>query len=153
MPLFETKRVELPGDKDEWVDIRELSVDELQEADAIGTESATKLMSMLPATLVETQLEKGRNDPTEQVVRYEGFDPATLLKYGLTGWSFEEPFNDENRGKLSAKHGDVIARAIFELSVIPSGEVKASSLKPAEAGSSDVSVPLTSSTEPEAPSA
>lgn len=151
MALFETKRVTLS--EEAWADIRELSVTELQEADEAGTATAARLMAMLPEKFVEGQMDKSRETATEQVVRYEGYDPMTLLKYGMTGWSFEEPFDEEHRNNLSARYGEVIAKAIFELSVIPSGEAKASSLKSAEAESLGVSDGSTPSTAQEATSA
>ena len=151
MPLFETGRVELPDDK--HVDIRELSVEELQEADAKGTEAAATLMGLLPEKLVENQMNRNRDMAMERMIRYEGYDPVTLLRYGMTGWSFKDDFTDENRAKLSAKQGEVVARAIFDLSVIPQGEVSASSLKSGtdESSGGSVSKPTTS-TEREASS-
>lgn len=134
MPLFETGRVELPDG--ETVDIRELSVEELHEADAKGTEAAATLMNLLPEKLIETQMDKNRDMAMERMIRYEGYDPITLLKYGMTGWSYKEPFDEEHRKTLGAQRGETIARAIFELSVIPSGEASASSLKSGEDGSS-----------------
>ena len=133
MPLFETKRVELPGEA--WADIRELSVPELQEADRKGTESAVALMDMLPEKIVEAQMERQRDQAMERIIRYEGYDPATLIQYGLTDWSFDEDCDEEHRNQLGAKNGEIVARAVFELSVIPSGEVVDSSLRSLEGAS------------------
>ena len=102
-------------------------------------------MGLLPEKLVENQMNRNRDATMERMIRYEGYDPLTLLKYGMTGWSFKEPFDDENRAKLSAKQGDTVARAIFEMSVISSGEVLASSLKSGtDESSGDASEPMRS---------
>ncbi len=121
MPLFETKKITLPGDG--WAEVRELSIGELKEADAKGTEAAVALMKALPEKIVEAQMERQRDFAVERVIRYEGYDPETLIRYGLTGWSFEEPCDEEHVQRLGARQGEIVARAIFELSVIPSGEV------------------------------
>lgn len=128
MPLFETKRIELPNNGG-WAKIKEMSVGELREADQRGTEVAASMMRLLPEKIVESQMQASRENALERIIRYEGYDPETLLKFGIIEWSFEEPCTHETIAQLSAKHGEVIGRAIFELSVLPSGEVEGSSPK------------------------
>ncbi len=125
MPLFETDRVELP--KGQWATVKEMSVGELREADQKGTEVAAAMMRLLPEKIVESQMQKSRENALERIIRYEGYDPETLLKYGIIEWSFEEECTHENIAKLGAQLGEIIGRRIFELSVLPSGEVGASS--------------------------
>ena len=155
MPLFETGKVDLPNG--EWAEIRELSVGELKEADQKGTEAIAGLMKLLPDTVVEKQLEQqqaeARGKVMDRIIRFEGYDPETLLKYGLTGWSFDEPCDDAHKKQLSARKGEIIARAIFELSVLDSGEVKRSSLRPVGDESSPNSDEPTTSIPQEASSA
>lgn len=148
MPLFETKRIQLG---DEWADVRELSVGQLKDADDKGTESAANLMRLLPERVVESALEKQRETAMERIIRYEGYDPETLIQHGIVAWSFEEPCDKENKSQLSARIGEILARAIFELSVIPSGEVVGSSGKSVEVESRPsltVPTPSTSLEEP-----
>lgn len=150
MPLFDTKRIDLF--ENEWAEIRELSVDELKEADTKGTEEVVKLMKIMPEKIVERQLEQQREVVMERIIRYEGYDPGTLIRYGLTGWSFDEPCDTEHVAKLSARRGEIVARAVFELSVIPSGEVKGSSLSLVGGESEEDSSTPTTSTKQEEPS-
>lgn len=124
MPLFDTKRVELP--KGEWAEVKEMSVGELREADQRGTEMMATTMRLLPEKIVERQMEKSRENAIERIIRYEGYDPETLLKYGVIAWSFEEECTHDNIAKMGAQRGEILGRAIFELSVLPAGEVVAS---------------------------
>jgi hypothetical protein len=144
MPLFDTAKVTL--DNDEWVEIKELSVGELREADQVGTEIAASMMKLLPEKVVEAELNKQREQTLDRIIRYEGYDPETLIKYGILSWSYKEECTKENRALLSAKRGEIVGRAIFELSVIPTGEVVRSSLKPNGAESQEDSPELISST-------
>lgn len=120
MPLFETKRVDLPSG--DWVDVRELSVGELREADRKGTEEAAAIMRVMPDKFLDNAMAERAQQNAERLIRYEGYDPVTLIKHGITGWSFEEECNDESKGRLSATQGEIVARAIFEMSVLLSGE-------------------------------
>ena len=151
MPLFETGKVELPNG--EWVEIRELSVGQLKAADKVGTEDAVSLMNLLPEKMVDKWTEKQRELSMERVIRYEGYDPETLLRFGVTSWSFEEPCDDENKANLGDKKGEIVARAIFELSVISAGEVVDSPLRLVGDESQDASQVPTPSIESEEPSA
>jgi hypothetical protein len=125
MALFDTSTVEFPDDGK--VDIRELSVGQLREADQKGTEDMAALLKSLPDRIIDKTLERQRDEAVERLQRFEGYDPDTLLRYGITGWSYEEPCDDANKTQLGARKGDVVARAIFDLSVIPEGKGAASS--------------------------
>ncbi len=127
MALFETDRVDLPNGQ--WAKVKELSVGELREADQKGTEVAAAMMRLLPEKIVESQMQKSRENALERIIRYEGYDPETLLKYGIIEWSFEEPCDHEHIAKLGAHHGEILGRRIFELSIFPVGEVEGSSRK------------------------
>lgn len=154
MPLYEKSTVQLPND--ERVDIRELSVEQLREADAVGTENVTNQMNMLPAGIIDAEVERQKAESLkkgtqgEQEKRYEGHDQATLLNYGVTGWSFETPFSLEAVGNMGARKADIVARAIFALSVPEAGESVASSTKSAEDASAVPSSEPTTSDEQEA---
>lgn len=134
MPLYQTKEIELPGG--EQVTIRELSVGQLREADRKGTEEAVRLMAMMPEKIVESQLANQRDRQMERIVRYEGYDPESLLRYGIIAWTFSEELTPENIAALGAQTGEVIARAIFELSVLSEGEAASSSTPSLKAGQS-----------------
>lgn len=133
MPLFDTGTVEIGEDK---IEIRELSVPQLREADQAGTEAMVRLMSLLPEKVVSDVMDKQRAQAVERIVRFEGYDPEVLLRYGITGWSFDEECTVETRvNSLGAKKGEQIARAIFELSVLDEVKVVTSSTEPSEAKS------------------
>ncbi len=151
MPLYERETVQLP--KGETVDIRELSVEQLREADAVGTENVTAQMNMLPQGIIDEQIEqqKAEGSKGEQEKQYGGHDPAIMLRYGVTGWSFEGvEFNEENVANMGARKADIVARAIFALSVPEAGESDASSTKSPEDESEQPSSEPTSSDAPEA---
>ena len=127
MALYDTDRVDLP--KGQWAKVKELSVGELREADQKGTEVAAAMMRLLPESVVESQMQQSKEQAIDRVIRYEGYDPETLLKYGVLEWSFEEECNQENIAKLGNQNGEILGRRIFELSILPVGEVEGSSQK------------------------
>ena len=151
MALYDTDRVDLP--KGQWAKVKELSVGELREADQKGTEVAAAMMRLLPEKIVESQMQKSRENALERIIRYEGYDPETLLKYGILEWSFEEPCDEEHIAKLGAHHGEILGRRIFELSIFPVGEVEGSLQKSNGAESSRPSLEPTTSGSPEEVSA
>ncbi len=154
MALFERETVQLPGG--ESVEIRELSVEQLREADVIGTENITKQMDMMPQDIIDEQVRvmqaKAAEEGTkgEQEKRYEGHDQATLLQYGVLGWNFETPFSPEATKEMGYRKADIVARAIFKLTVPEAGESDASSTKSAGDASSPRSTEPTTSDEQEA---
>ena len=127
MALYDTDRVDLP--KGQWAKVKELSVGELREADQKGTEVAAAMMRLLPERVVESQMQQSQAQALDRVIRYEGYDPETLLKYGVLEWSFEEPCDPEHIAKLGNQNGEILGRRIFELSILPVGEVESSSQK------------------------
>ncbi len=132
MPLYEKATVDLPNG--ERVDIRELSVEQLREADAVGTENVTNQMNMLPKGIIDNEIErqKAEGSKGEQEKKYEGHDQGTLLRYGVTGWSFETEFSEKAVANMGARKADIVARAIFALAVPDAGESDASNTKSAE---------------------
>lgn len=150
MPLYEKATVQLPGgDK---VEIRELSVEQLREADAEGTKRITAQMDLMPQQIIDEQIDRMKREGTkgEQEKRYEGHDQGLLLKHGVTGWSFETPFSEEAVANLGARKADIVARAIFKLSVPEAGESDASSTKSAE---DELAAPSTEPTTSDVPEA
>ncbi|KKN32159.1 hypothetical protein LCGC14_0816560 [marine sediment metagenome] len=139
MPLYETETVRLESKdsdgNDEWVKVREIGVEQLREADAAGTVHVTDQMRMLPEKLVEDEIAKQKAEGTkEREQRFEAYDPATLLKYGVMAWSFKEgdapiPCDAEHITDMGNKLGDKCARAIYALTVRDSGEGSSSSTK------------------------
>lgn len=126
MPLFKTDTITVDS---ETYNIRELSVGQMQEAREAGMDKASRVMAALPPAVVEMELNRQRDDETSSA-RYEAHDPSVLLKYGLIGWSHEEPCNDETKLALGAVAGHQVARAIFELSSVAEGEAKGSTMRP-----------------------
>ena len=98
-------------------------------------------------------MQKSRENALERIIRYEGYDPETLLKYGIIEWGFEEECSQENIAKLGAHHGEILGRRIFELSIFPVGEVEGSLQKSNGAESSRPSLEPTTSGSPEGVSA
>ena len=150
MPLYEKATVQLPGG--DTVEIRELSVEQLREADAVGTENVTKQMNMLPKGIIDAEIERQKAEGTkgEQEKKYEGHDQATLLRYGVTGWSFETEFSEKAVSNMGARKADTVARAIFSLAVPDAGESDASNTKSVVAESGETSSEPTTSDEAEA---
>ena len=77
-----------------------------------------------------------------------------LLQHGITAWSYDEECTEKTRvTQLGAKKGEIIARRILELSVLPEGEVKSSSTLSPMVESPPVRLEPTPSTKSEGDSA
>jgi len=110
--------ITIPAEPDETFTIRKLTYAEREEARLRGTELKVKVLKFLPAAVMRCEECGGMGDHTElcrfqqlcpecggmgdheescgrrrpeidRIRRFSGYDPDTLVKFGLVGWSYD----------------------------------------------------------------
>ena len=117
------EKVELPHEPGQWIEIRQLSAQHLQEAREARAEfnlrAGRRFFEMLQmrktAGLDEPTAEP--ETPDEDVPEPEdnpllNFDAFTLLKHGIVAWSYKEPVNVGNIADLDEETVELVARRI-----------------------------------------
>jgi len=117
-------RKEVPNEPGCWFELRQVSGDELDEAQARFQQRTMTMDISQGMAQAMSNIPRGTQDNVPLTV--ERCDKATLLRYGLVGWGGPgydgEPCNDGRKGKLDAGTRDWAAAEIFRLSYIAAGE-------------------------------
>ena len=90
-------RRDIPGEPGQWMEFRELSGSELDEADRVATRRVIDMMQGVDLSSLKTPTEV---DETKR--RQAAYDPDVLIQYGVVGWSYEEPCTPENKRLLTS---------------------------------------------------
>lgn len=90
-------RKDIPGEPGEWMEFRELSGSELDEADRVATRHIIDMMQGVDLSALKTPTEV---DETRR--RQAAYDADVLIKYGVVTWSYEEPCTEENKRLLAS---------------------------------------------------
>lgn len=121
-----TERRDIPHEPGAWLEFRRLTGAELDEADAKGTERAMSFSTRLPAETVGRLMDRQQEadlTPEQQEERdFGGYDKDTLVRYGVVGWSYDEPCNDETKARLDAATRDWAALQVYRMNRRPEGE-------------------------------
>jgi len=121
-------RKEVPNEPGCWFELRQVSGDELDEAQARFQQRTMTMEISQGMAQAMTNIPRGTQDAVDLTV--ERCDKGTLLRYGLVGWGGPgydgEPCNDQRKGKLDAGTRDWAAAEIFRLSYITKGEASRS---------------------------
>ena len=121
-----TERRDIPGEPGEWMEFRQLTGGELDEAEAVQTHRSLSMVKGLdPAAMSAI-----RTDPGVPVVAVPdpaaAYDKDTLVQYGVVAWSYSEPCDAEHKRLLEAATRDWAASAIVEMNVRPPGSASGS---------------------------
>ena len=93
-----TKRVDLPHEPGEWIDVRMPSLNILNRARQTQSRGAIELMQGVDMALLNTFGD--RADVAAPRERSAEYDALTLLKGCITAWSYPEPLSYENIDEL-----------------------------------------------------
>lgn len=105
-----------PGSRFEF---RTLSGRELDEAQEAATSKALQSFKALGAELIAA-IQQQQRDTTAKAA--DSYDADTLIRCGLVAWSYEEPCNDEEKGRLDGRCRDWASAQIIEMNTYPEGE-------------------------------
>ena len=121
-----TKRIEIPHEPNEWLTIRMLSGKKIEEArEACERQVYTKLRALGPEALAAV-----RNANREEASNALAADPLAaydldiVLRSGVIGWSYDEPFAPAKTEELDEVTRRWAAREFIALSVPAEAEQK-----------------------------
>lgn len=125
----ETKRLDVPNEPGQWVDIQAVSFLTLDKAKG----ERLKVISDLSGSFVQLQKAIASNGAADAVAaviaaaeedRLQSYDKFTLLKHGLIAWSYEGPVIPED---LDGATAEWAARAILDHTLPSEAQTKAPS--------------------------
>ena len=104
-------------------EFRRLTGHQLDEAEEEATKKALRLVSQLPAESVAAMQNRATREALG-VKRRElsTYDADLLIRYGLVGWPYPEPCDDEHKALLDVRCRDWCADVITEMNVVTEGE-------------------------------
>ena len=117
MLVGKTERRDIPHESGNWMEFRQLSGLELDEAEAAAMLKALALVKGLDAGAMATLQAQAGAQEQEQ-----SHDKDTLVCHGIAAWSYPEPCDEENKRKLDAVTRDWAAAVILEMNVRSAGE-------------------------------
>ena len=109
----EIERVEIPHEDGQWVELRALSGAELDEAERRNTRRVLEMVQGVDLGSIPTT----GQDPDERERRRAAYEPETLIRHALVGWSYAEPCDDEHKALLDAPTRAWLVEAILERNV------------------------------------
>lgn len=119
-----TKRLDVPHEPGQWVEIRKLNWRALREASQVQQREASAYLQQLgdlarPTVdaITPEQIRAYHASPTA------GFDPATLLRRGIVAWSYSEKPTAEQIDDLDEPLADWLVLQIALLARPPRDEV------------------------------
>ena len=111
-----TERLDIPHEPGEWIDIRAVTGAELDES---GDQVTTKVVHQFADQL--SSILSARRDPDQKKSsdRKAGYDPAILLNYAITAWSYPVPVTKDSIALLDGKTRDWIWEEVVNRNTIP----------------------------------
>ena len=114
-----TRRVAIPHEFGQWIDLRLLSYRQFDEAAAAKVASAMKAMGAMPGNLMaqiaESREKMGQMDAAPVDPLAATYDKTTLLRLGIAGWSYDDPVTDETIDTLDSVTAEWAARTLLTL--------------------------------------
>jgi hypothetical protein len=110
---------DIPFEVGSRFEFRTLSGRELDEAQEVATQKSLQSFKALGAELIAA-IQQQQRETTAKAA--DSYDADTLIRYGLVGWSYDEPCNEEEKGRLDGRCRDWAAAQIIEMNTIPEGE-------------------------------
>ena len=118
-------RLNIPHESGEWIEVRQLSGLELDEASDVQVLKITKRLGSIDAATIDA-LRTGRDGaeaPAAQQDPALSYDAETLLKYAVVGWSYTQYQCDEQTKRLlDAVTLKWLVSEIVNMNVRPVGE-------------------------------
>ena len=112
-------RHEIPHEPGEWFGFRELTGFEMDQARMEGVRQASKLVQGLDFSAMRDS-GQATADPREL------YDKTTLVRWGVTEWSYREECSLEMRDRLDARTRDWAAEVILNMNLRAEGEERSS---------------------------
>lgn len=123
-----TRRVEIPGESDQWLDLRLLSWRQLAEARETQATAALRRVAVLgPGVTASLRAERAEAARNAEIASARGetpeaepagdplaaYDVGVVLKHGITGWSYPDELTAANIDALDEATALWAAREIL----------------------------------------
>lgn len=109
MLVGKTRRIELPHEPGQYIEIRDLSFLEIEKS---KTRKLKDLMGMFSGVeMPDFKAPEGLDDREPDPMA--GHDIAYLLAKGIVGWSYEEKVSPEAVAKLDRETAELVVREIL----------------------------------------
>lgn len=110
----QSKRVEIPHEKDEWMELKKLSWRQMEVAEDIQTDILLKRMKSMGADMVKA-LRDAVGKGKEEQDPFKRYDKSTVLDIGIVKWSYEAEITKENIEALDENTADWAFKEILSL--------------------------------------
>ena len=101
-----TRKIDLPHEEGEWIEVRDLTRKEINEARRLKTASTIKDFKDIMEMFAGREI-----DPTVKQTT-ESFDIDYVLETAIVGWSYGE-FNQDDVARLDRKTAEYVARDLL----------------------------------------
>ena len=120
-----TRKVEIPHEDGEWLELKTLSWRELEQARKARSNEVFANMRAMGSDILAT-LRDVKTDDVQQAAAdpVNEYDRATLLKSGIVGWSYESAFSPEKVDELDERTAAWAAAEIAPKPVTEEGTVE-----------------------------
>lgn len=120
----ETREIEHPDEPGIKFTLRKLSYGQVLEAEKIKRDDSFEMLRSLgDIKLPETDPEKVREAANNPDAKY---DRATVLRHGITAWTYDAPCDDANKSDLDEKTASWLFAAIITHSLRSADQGEAS---------------------------
>jgi len=114
------EKVNIPHEEGEWVELRQLSWTAMDDAVDAKQQRDVGQVKRMGGDVFEAIMRsaKTKDDDEEGKPKgragYEAYDPETLIRRALIGWSYDVKITVDRIRDLDAKTADWLAREIYE---------------------------------------
>lgn len=114
-----TKRLDVPNDPGEWIELRAVGGRRLREAAAQKSRDALLQVRAAGGEIAELWQKNAKDTDTDTAKKdvLNTYDALTVCYVGIVGWSYEEKVKPATIDDLDSDTQDWAARQILELSL------------------------------------
>jgi len=109
------KRLNLPHEPGEYVDIQTPPHGAFDVAAEIKSRKAMEQAAQLPPAILQGSMEAARTSERDPL---ETYDKATLIEAAVVGWSYDEQVTPESIARLDLQTADLVFKEIVVANVI-----------------------------------
>jgi len=109
-----SRKVDIPHEKGEWMELKRLSWRQLEMAEEIQTDAVLKRMKSMGSDMMKA-LRDAVGKGKEEQDPFKRYDMATVLEIGINKWSYDAEINKENIDTLDVETAEWAFREILSL--------------------------------------
>lgn len=106
------RRVDIPHETGEWMELKRLSWRQLEKAEEIQSDSLLPKMKKMGGDIINALQEVGKKQEQDLTAKY---DKGAVLGWGIVSWSYDAEVNEGNIDALDEKTANWAFREILSL--------------------------------------